>query len=244
MSERPPATDAGRLRERHQQTQTLLKKLSLVGRGLTILLIVVFAVSLTSLYGKLTTMYAPENFAEPLRAEAEKLLPRVESELITLWEETAPVYGDLALQKFEEAIPELREAGQREMENFLANLSGSAEEQINAALTRVYRKHRSRVESEFPQLSTEEGAEEWGGRWMEAVEADFEDVILHFNALYTRDLEQLVMTLEEFHSNEFEHLDEEQLFRQFLHLWLMKVDRLVLPEEEGIEPHTEVSHAG
>ena len=46
MSQRPPAADAGSVRERHQETGARLNKLSLVSRGLTILLIVVFAVSL------------------------------------------------------------------------------------------------------------------------------------------------------------------------------------------------------
>jgi len=40
-------------------------------------------------------------------------------------------------------------------------------------------------------------------------------------------------TMRRFLPNEFEDLTEEELARQFIHLWLMKVDRLVLLGDAG-----------
>ena len=42
------------------------------------------------------------------------------------------------------------------------------------------------------------------------------------------DLGELEATLEQFRSHQFELMSEEELTRQFIHLWLMKADRLVM----------------
>jgi hypothetical protein len=223
-----------RLTEQREAALARLRTLTNVGRVLMLLLVVVFVGYLAALYGKVTTMYAPENFEAPLQEEAQTLLPKLEPELQHLWSEIAPVYGELALEKFEEALPEVRESSRREPEALTANVASHAEDQVNAALLRIYRRNRERLASEFPRLSTDEGAHELGMQWMEAVEDDLEQVVVHLQTRYSKDLGELAATLDQFRPNDFDDLSEEQLARQFAHLWLMKLDHWVLGDEASV----------
>ena len=98
----------------------------------------------------------------------------------------------------------------------------------------------------FPQLSSAEGADEWGTQWMEAIEADLADVLAHFEIRYSEDLGALEATLEQFRTDGLEDMTEEQLTQQFIHLWLMKVDRLVMHGDGGYgyRPREDSDHDG
>jgi hypothetical protein len=221
------------LRDSHQAATSRLKTLRQISRGLTVLFVVTLVAFLAGFYFKVTNMYAPERFEEPLREEALNLLPRMETELLMLWEETAPVYGELALERFEEALPAIQNASQRELNALLSNLKTNAQERVDASLARLHARHHERINRHFPNLSTAEGAEERGMYWMETVESDFEHILGHFHDRYFEDLGHLEATLEQFRRNDFEQMSAEQLTRQFLHLWLMKVDRFILLADQG-----------
>ena len=97
------------LKENHDAARNRLRTLNQVNRVLTVVIVFVMIAFLTVLYGKVTSMYAPENFQEPLEREVRNFLPALEPQLRTLWNETAPVYGEMALKKFEEVMPAVRE---------------------------------------------------------------------------------------------------------------------------------------
>ena len=216
------------LQDNHRQARSQLKTLTQIGRLMSIVLIVVILGSIGALYGKVTTMYQPENFEQPLQEEARAILIRAQPELQKLWAETAPIYGEMAMSKLEEALPEVQEASQREWETLRASLATTAEDKIHAALQRISSKREKQLQSYLPKLSTAEGAEEMGMLWMVSVEKDFEDILLHFTDLYTEDLGELAATLDQFHSTEFDEMPEDDLMRHFAHLWLLKADRLVM----------------
>ena len=52
--------------------------------------------------------------------------------------------------------------------------------------------------------------------------------------------------MEQFRSERFEAMSEEELTRQFIHLWLMRVDRWVMTgdEEKSLPIDEEGSHEG
>ena len=224
------------LREFHQahlSAQAILKKLNNGNRALSLALVVVFLSFVVALYGNVTDMYAPEKFDGPLQEEAKKLLPRLEPELRLLWEETAPVYSEMAVEKLTSALPEVQAAGQKEFETLLANLKTHAEQRTNAALMRISSKQEARLRESFPDLSTEEGAEERVLEWVESFEGGFEEILAHLEIRYSQDLGELQATLDQFRSSEFEGMSEDELTRQFVHLWLTKIDRWVMLEDGG-----------
>jgi len=231
--ETPLGPEIRKLRDELETERSRLINLNRVGRVLTALLVVVLVAFLASLYGKVTAMYAPENFEGPIREEARHLLPRIEPELRLLWDETAPVYGELASRKFEEALPVLQRNSRDEFDALLANLQTNAERQAFDALDRIARKHERRLQELFPRLSDAQQADELGQQWMETIEADFEQILLHFHDRFSGDLGELQATLEAFVPSRYEHMDQEALTRQFAHLWLMKVDRMVVTGEKS-----------
>ncbi len=210
------------------------KKLARIGQGLTIVLIIVFVGFVAALYSKVVTAYSPQNFEKPLQEEAQNFLPKLEPELRILWDETAPVYGQLASEKLEMALPALQDASQREFDGLLFNLETNANLQTYAALDRIALKHRKRLEQQFPKLSRPEEAEALGVRWVEALEGDFKQVASHVTERFAEDILGVEMTLSRFLPNEFEDLSEDELARQFIHLWLMKVDHMLLYGDEGL----------
>ena len=82
MNEPNEVARIGELRDNHEKAGQRLKKLGTAARLLTLTLVTVFAVALFMLYGKMTNMYAPEKFEEPLMREAQRLIPQIEPELV------------------------------------------------------------------------------------------------------------------------------------------------------------------
>ncbi len=227
-------TELRGLVQRRQAAQSSQKTLKNISRALSIVLVGTFVGYLYSLYGQVTTMYAPENFTGPLQEEARFLLPKLEPELQKLWEETVPLYTELTLEKFDAAIPILQENSQRELDILLASVSTNAHESIDEALERLAAQHQRRIGRHFPSLATEEGLEASGKRWSSTLQADAEDLLAHFHERYIGEIGELQATLEGFRPNDFEYLSEEELTQKFLHLWLQKLDRLVMQGIDGI----------
>ena len=233
MNEPNAVARVGELRDNHEKARQRLKKLGTVARLLTLSLVTVFAAALFMLYGKMTDMYAPEKFEEPLLHEAQRLVPQLEPELRSLWEETAPVYSNLAMEKFRAALPAFQEVGQRELNALLADLRSHTEQQVDTSLDHIAANLEQRLEGQFPNLATEEGAEQRLQQWAEVFEEDMTQVLVHFEKRYLEDLGELEATLEKFRPSEFENMSQDELIRQFVHLWLAKLDRWVLTGNAG-----------
>jgi hypothetical protein len=216
------------MQNNHREARSELNNLTQANRLMSILLIVVIVGSLAAIYRQVTTMYDPANFEQPLQDEARAILVRAQPELQKLWAETAPIYGEMALGKLEAALPEVQEASQRELDALRASLTGKAQDKIHDALRRISSKREKQLQAYLPTLSTVEGAEEMGTRWMVSIENDFEDILLRFTDRYTEDLGELAATLDQFRSAEFDEMPEDALMRHFAHLWLLKADRLVV----------------
>jgi hypothetical protein len=128
----------------------------------------------------------------------------------------------------------LQENSQRELDILLASVNTDAQERIHESLDRLATQHQQRIGAHFPALSTNAGIEAAGKRWSTALEGDAERILDHFHERYVGQIGELQATLEGFRPNDFEHLSEEELTQQFLHLWLIKVDRLVMEGAEGV----------
>ena len=233
MNEPNEAAGVGELRDNHEKARQKLKKLGTAAHLLTLTLVTVFAVALFMLYGKMTDMYAPEKFKEPLMREAQRLIPQIEPELRALWQETAPVYNNLAMEKFRTALPAFQEVGQRELDALLTDLKSHTEKQVDASLDRIAANLERQLEGQFPRLATDEGAEQRLQQWAEVFEEDMTQVLVHFEKRYLEDLGELEATLEGFRPSEFEEMSQDDLIRQFAHLWLAKLDRWVLTGNAG-----------
>jgi len=222
------------LLQSRQVAESRQKTLKNISRALSIVLVGTFVGYLYSLYGQVTTMYSPENFAGPLQEEATAMLPKLEPELQKLWKETIPVYTELTLEKFEAAIPILQEKSQQELDILLASVSTNAQESIDESLQRLAMQHQRRIGQHFPSLATAEGLEASGKRWSSTLEGDAETILAHFHERYIGEIGELQATLERFRPNDFEYLSEEELTQKFLHLWLLKLDRLVMEGIDGV----------
>ena len=151
-----------KFRESHSAAKKQIKKLTMIGQILSLVLFGVILAFLASLYGKVTTMYQPENFEQPLRAEAAALIPQFEPMLQSLWAETAPVYREMAREKFQTALPAFQTSSRTEWEALRANLAENAGNKVQAALGRISKRQQRRLAEHFPRLSTKKGTDEIG----------------------------------------------------------------------------------
>jgi hypothetical protein len=234
MASPPEESGSREIRAEHAAARTRLKQMTRASRALTVALVLVLIGFIGAVYNKAATMYAPENFEAPLQEEAQRLAPRLEPELRQLVNETVPVYGELAMEKLETALPTVEEAVLREFDILRANLLEHGTERIEGVMSRIAAELGARLETQLPQLSDPEGAERLGMRWMEEVEGDLEAVLLRFNELYTEDLGQLQATLDQFRNEDYESMSRDELTREFVHLWLMKMDRWVLLQDRWV----------
>ncbi len=234
MPEKSLQADLQHLVESREAARAHQKSLKNLSRILSLALIGVFVGYLAALYGQVTTMYSPAAFAGPLQEEANALIPKLEPELKALWEETVPVYTELAVQKFDSALPELQKRSEQELDALIANVSANAEAGIHDALERLASKHQARIGEQFPDLATTAGMEKSARRWSSTLQRDAGIVLAHFHDRYVAQLGELQATLDGFRPNDFEYLSEEQLTQQFLHLWLLKVDRMILEGDTGL----------
>ncbi len=234
MSESSPDAELRGLLDEHRQAQSQLKNMGRISQAATLLLAIVVVGFLVLLYGRISTMYAAENFEEPLRSQAAYLLPKIEPELRILWRETAPVYERLASEKLADALPVIQEATHHELGVMLTNVRERATRRVDLAVHRVAERHYEGIRTHVPNLADPDRAQERGSQWMEAISEDLTDVVVHLNQRYLDDLGELEATLEQFFPNEFESMSEDQLTRQFIHLWLMKMDHLVMERDNDL----------
>ena len=231
------------LHQKYHASRMRQKKFKRISRILTLVFVGVILGYLFMLFGRFKTQYHPDNFEEPLARRAQELLPILRPEIERLVNEVTPVYADMARQKMQDALPELQAVSFREKEIFLTSIREQGEDQLNASLERIADKQQAKIEKYFPNLATSEGVDKIGKRWKARIEKDSGAILVHFNDLYTKDIAALETTLEGFRPNEFESMSEEELSRYFLHLWLVRLDRLVWLGDagEGLFPNeTEV----
>lgn len=204
-------------------------------RILTFATLGLFAAFLLAFYSKANSMYAMENFHEPLQKQAHILATQLAPNLETLLAEAAPVYAKEAIAKFEEALPTVREASQNELKRLSTSLRVRAENQMNATLQRIAEKNRRKLQEHFPSLASVANPGALEEKWKKTIEEDTIQVIEEFRTKYTRDVQMLRNSLEGFRSSRFEEMGEDELTRYFIHLWLMRLDRLILEGDLGGE---------
>lgn len=214
----------------NRRTQRRLKRTS---RIITFCTLFVFTAALIALYSKANRMYALEQFKDPVEREAKEILQHLAPEMETLAREAGPVYARLAEERLEEALPMVHEATRTELHRLSESLTARAGATLNTSLTRLSQRQQRNLEAHFPSLATAAGGEEMKLRWKETIEDDVRAVLTEFRDRYAGDVDRLQGTLNGFRPNQFEEMTEEQVTRHFVHLWLMRLDRLVMEDDLG-----------
>ncbi|MCZ6691763.1 MAG: hypothetical protein O7H41_19420 [Planctomycetota bacterium] len=221
------------LHEIYRAGKTRRKRFKTISRILTCCTLGVFVAFLGAIYGKANTMYALEKFQDPVQQKAQVILKQLAPNLETLLKEAGPTYARLAVEKFNEALPTLRADSQRELERLATTLSAHAEGQLNATLERIAEKQQKMLQAEFPSLTSDQKTQALQDKWRSTIEEDTRTIIREFQTRYSRDVALLRNSFEEFDTSRFDGMEKDALMRYFAHLWLMRLDRLVLAGDIG-----------
>jgi hypothetical protein len=204
----------------------------------TLATLVVFCGLVFLLYGSMKERYSWKRLEEPVRIETERLTPLVHESLRAVAMEAGPVYGRLAQERLEAALPILRTSVQKEWEILADRMATKAEPEVTAAVERIADRQWKRVVSHYPHLDNEAGRVAIAEKWKDVLDQEHAKLFADFDLKVGGDLITLSNTIEGFRPNRFEVWDEEPLTRHFVHLWLMLLDRQVL----GLDEPAEVSH--
>lgn len=210
------------------------KKEKTISRSLTLSILLVFSGFLITLLFKMQSMYAMENFEEPLRREAKILTPPVRNHLTRVLEEVRPTYVELARSKFGEALPVAREKARKELDILGNNLATHAEKGVNDVLDDFSRQQEERLLSHFGENLSQGRQKEIADIWMKHVKTHSAEFLVDFQNQYSGDVARLQKQIDSFRSERFENMDRETLMRYFVHLWLIRLDLELMREiDEG-----------
>lgn len=223
-SGRTPATAAGIEAEvtRLQKRIDELRAVQASSRRTTLVLVLVVLLEFAA-FAVYTRERVVANFnQDALRAavaeRVPKLTPELRDRLLTVAQHTVPVYRDRAMQRFEQAGPEVA----RDALDRLQKLPEDNGRELNARLQASFEVALARLEPDlqksFPSLSSEQKAQVLHGAFVAAVHRENEAVAKHVIEITERELKSMREVLEKFdipaETTERGRRDRE---REFLH---------------------------
>ncbi|MCE1245730.1 MAG: hypothetical protein LWY06_03705 [Firmicutes bacterium] len=123
---------------------------------LTYLIVIVFAAFILFFYMTIKNNFTGERFLASIQKEAPDVLPKVSEHVSFVLADVGPTYQELAVQKFEEAIPEWSTVMEQEMAKFSDMSTEEAQKQLKTALTGAIEKQNGPLRQAFPGLKDED----------------------------------------------------------------------------------------
>ncbi|MCZ7643859.1 MAG: hypothetical protein M5U26_01020 [Planctomycetota bacterium] len=221
------------IRQTYQQGHRSIEALGRVRLWLTVALTAIVVLFLFSLFAKASSMYKARNFEEPLREESERLQPIVQNAMRNYVEKVGPQIGKLAQERFQQIRPQLEKDMREEWELFAQSVSTRTDREIREMLFRIQDRQMAIFVEHFPSLKTTEAQEAFKNRLEESLRRNMDEILVHFETRYVRELQGLEGTIHKFRPNRFERLSQDDLSRYFIHLWLNLLDLHLMEDENG-----------
>jgi len=221
---RTPATAAGIESEvmRLQKRVDELRSVQASSRRITLLLVLVvvieFAAFAVYTREKVTANFNEQALQAAVAERVPKLTPELRDRLLVVAQHTMPIYRDRAMQRFQQAGPEVA----RDALDRLQKLPEDNGRELNAHLQIAFEVARAKLEPDiqksFPSLSTDQKAQILHGAFLGAIHKENEGVAKHVTDITERELKSMRDVLEKFDvpavTSERARRDRE---REFLH---------------------------
>lgn len=218
-------SDLSGLQQQYLDLQRAEKRYRNIEYGLSGILVLVILVFAVALYAKVRQNYTAEKLAPEMTKQVVALQPELDRVVRNVTTEVAPIYADLAQQKLAEVLPKVEESLGEEMAKLSEDIMMDLPKHLDTVLERSARRFEVRLQKEFPELATPEGAARLEAELDNFVQHDAAEFSERFVDRYAKDLNQVYGTLKRFRSGRFDQFDDQELATHYVHLWLTLLDQ-------------------
>jgi len=202
----------------------------LVVLGGSLLLMGLMALFGLSLYSTLQRQLNATQLQNALMAKIDEVWPPLSQKFIDSAVKVAPVYGDLAMKRFEKVRPQLEVMVMDESAHFAERLQANLLKKSEAGMQRVGDKVAQDLKRQLPNVTE---------RKLDAIEEKLRQSLLiegggiadGLTSQFERERERVERLLAKLPVDEVSRQPEEKLQRQFIHHVLMMIDQTVAAEE-------------
>jgi hypothetical protein len=223
MEERPERDQVSELDELMRQTDESGRRLRNIQIGATLVLVAVFAIGLSAIYGQGRSMYTAEKIQASLPPQVEALQPALTSTLRQVVDAAGPHYARLGQERLDAVLPKVATALEAELVGLSTGLARGAERRVAEALARVEQTQLEKIQSLYPELDRKR-FETLRAEWATDIHGDTELVLADFQGRVLTDFTLLSNTIESFGPNQYDDFGRNELVRYYAHLWLTLID--------------------
>lgn len=203
----------------------------LVVLGGSLLLMGMMALFGLSLYSTLQRQLNATQLQNAFMAKIDEVWPPLSQKFIDSAVKVAPVYGDLAMQRFEKVRPQLEVMVMDESGHFVERLQANLLKKSEAGMQRVGDKVAQDLKRQLPNM-TEQKLDKIEEKLRQSLLIEGGGIADGLKAQFERERERVEKLLAKLPVDEVAKQPEEKLQRQFIHHVLMMIDQTVAAEEQ------------
>ena len=132
------------------------RKLRLWGHGVTLAILVVFAIYIIALYTMLRDNLSSEKFTRSLNTHIAQIAPVVTDSSVEVMKQVSPVYMDLAHKKAKALMPELTKSLEKQANRFAVNTLDFAKGEYNVLFEKIISQQVKEFQKAYPDLTAEQ----------------------------------------------------------------------------------------
>lgn len=211
------------------RSQRLTRLVVLCGSLLLMGLMALFGLSL---YSTLQRQLNATQLQNALMAKIDEVWPPLSQKFIDSAVKVAPVYGDLAMKRFEKVRPQLEVMVMDESGHFVERLQANLLKKSEAGMQRVGDKVAQDLKRQLPNM-TEQKLDKIEEKLRQSLLIEGGGIADGLKAQFERERERVEKLLAKLPVDEVARQPEEKLQRQFIHHMLMMIDQTVAAEEQS-----------
>jgi len=199
--------------------------------GVTIAILIVFAIYIIAFYKLLSGNLSAEKFTNSIQTHMAELAPVMTNSSMEVMTQVVPVYMDLANEKAQTLIPKLKDLLEQHTDIFIVNMSKFTKNELRKRLDRILDKQADEFERAYPDLTDEEIE-----RFIHETEEDIQTVLVQLSEHIVNQSIPEIMEMKgvaESLSEKHRQKDNLDLFRLFLHKLLLLLDQEIMEGEES-----------
>ena len=138
------------------QSRERQRKLRLWGHGVTLAIVIVFAIYIIAMYSMLSNNLSGEKFNKSLQTRVAQIAPIVTNSSVEVITQVSPVYMDLARKKLNKMMPELTKSLGKHADRFVAYTLNVASEEFDTLMENIISQQSEEFRKAYPDLTDEQ----------------------------------------------------------------------------------------
>jgi hypothetical protein len=197
-----------------------------------VLLLVIVLGFVYLVYRNVSQMYAPEQFQEPLQAKAEELAPELGDALSGALQDARPTYNQLVSERWEVVRPKLADTFKREAAHFRDNIVLRAETDLRRILEEPIAEREGALADRLPQLTDDKARQEFRDRLKTKLDGALARIAESTYKTNKDQVDGMLVSIGDFEAdNPYMDMEQDELARTYVSLWLQMLDHYVLTEQ-------------